>query len=122
MARILVVDDDEGVRETLNLFLQKIGHAAAFCENGTQVLAKAKEFAPGLILLDIDMPKMDGMSLLAILRLEEFTAKTPVLFITARQRIGEAKQAMLLGAQGYLRKPFDFEVLKKEIERLVGSS
>jgi len=104
--RILIADDEEGIRESLNLILGE-EYDLAFATDGEQTLAKAKEGAYDLLLLDIKMPKLDGMEVLRRLRADG--DGLPVLMLTAYQSVELAKEAVKLGARDYLPKPFERE-------------
>ena len=104
--RILVADDEEGIRESLNLILGE-GYDLEFARDGEETLAKLREDAFSLILLDIKMPKLDGLEVLRRLKGTDFA--TPTIILTAYQSIELAKEAVKLGALDYLPKPFERE-------------
>lgn len=103
-ARILIADDEEGVRESLGLILAEDGYAPSFATNGEEALAKLMGESFDLALLDIKMPKLDGMEVLRHLR--ERRMEVPVLVLTAYQSVELAKEAVKLGARDYVPKPF----------------
>ena len=102
--RILIADDEEGIRESLNLILGD-AYDLAFARDGEETLkaAEANQFA--LILLDVKMPKLDGLEVLK--RLKAADNRTPVVVLTAYQSVELAKEAIHLGAVNYLPKPFE---------------
>ncbi len=102
--RILIADDEEGIRESLNLILGD-DHDLSFANDGEETLAKAQSESYGAILMDIKMPKLDGLEVLK--RLRKAGVKTPVLMLTAYQSVDLAKEAVRLGACNYLPKPFE---------------
>jgi CheY-like chemotaxis protein len=106
--RILHVDDEPDIREIVQMSL---GLNADFevrgCSCGADAVAKAAEWSPFLILLDVMMPGMDGPTTLTHLRKDPRTACIPVLFMTARAQAREVEQFISLGAQGVISKPFD---------------
>lgn len=106
--RILVVDDEPNIRESLQLLL-KTNFDVAVAENGERALELVEQGAPDLILLDVLMPKLDGLSTLKALR--ERRIKTPVIMLTATSTVRTAVDAMKFGAADYLSKPFDVESL-----------
>ena len=114
--RILIADDEENIRESLNLILGEI-YDLAFAKNGEEALAQLRSGAFELALLDIKMPKLDGMEVLK--RLKETNHATPVLMLTAYQSVEIAKEAIKLGAMDYLPKPFDREHLLTTIRGIL---
>lgn len=106
--RILHVDDDPLMRDIVELSL---GLDPAFtlvsCASGDEGLATAADWAPDLILCDVMMPDMEGPDMLARLRHEPATAKTPVIFMTARVQPDEIEHLKSLGAIAVIAKPFD---------------
>jgi CheY-like chemotaxis protein len=106
--RILHVDDDPDIREIVELSLSlDPSFAVMSCACGDDALAKAADQAPDLILCDVMMPGMDGPAVLARLRENGNTAKTPVVFMTARAQTRELEHFKSLGAAAVITKPFD---------------
>jgi DNA-binding NtrC family response regulator len=103
-ARILVADDEEGVRESLSLILSEDDYTFAFASSGEEALQRLMQEPFDLALLDIKMPKLDGLEVLRSLR--ERRLIVPVLILTAYQSVELAKEAVKLGAVNYLPKPF----------------
>lgn len=103
-ARILVADDEEGVRESLSLILSEDDYTFAFAASGEEALQRLTREPFDLALLDIKMPKLDGLEVLRSLR--ERRLIVPVLILTAYQSVELAKEAVKLGAVNYLPKPF----------------
>ena len=104
--RILIADDEEGIRESLNLILGE-EYDLIFAKDGEETLARLSNEIFDLALLDIKMPKLDGMEVLK--RVKSNGMKTPVVILTAYQSIELAKEAVRLGALDYLPKPFERE-------------
>lgn len=108
MTRILYVDDDPDIREVALMALELDGSLEVrACASGADALQVAPDFQPALILLDVMMPQMDGLTTLARLRGDPRTAAIPVVFITARTQSAEVAQLKELGALGVIPKPFD---------------
>lgn len=106
--RILHIDDDADIREIVQFSLAlDPGLTSRSCASGGDALAIAAEWAPDLILCDVMMPGMDGPATLARLRQNPKTAKTPIVFMTARAGLDELKHLMSLGATAVFTKPFD---------------
>jgi DNA-binding response OmpR family regulator len=102
--RILIADDEEGIRESLSLILGD-EHELAFATDGQEALDKLSREPFELVLLDIKMPKLDGLEVLR--RLQGNGVTTPILVLTAYQSVELAKEAIKLGARDYLPKPFE---------------
>ncbi len=103
-ARVLVIDDDPGVRELLARTLAKEGFNVATASSGEQGVARAKDFAPAVITLDVMMPGMDGWAVLAALKNDPVTAHIPVVMVSM---VDERRVGYALGAAAYLTKPID---------------
>ena len=114
---ILVVDDELSIRESLSGWLEQDGYAVESAADGPAALAKAQETHYDIMLLDVKMPRMDGITVLKKLR--ESNADTAVVVMTAHGAIQDAVEAMKLGAHDYLLKPFDLEEMSLIIEKLV---
>lgn len=104
-AKVLVVDDSRAIRQSLGRALAEAGYQVLQAGNGQEGLEVAREQHPQLMLLDVDMPVLDGMSTLRRMRDDPELREIPVLFLTARTSAEEVAQGLGLGAQDYLRKP-----------------
>lgn len=116
IATILVVDDMEANRAVLARRLEKFGYAVISVESGHAALALVARTIPDIILLDYMMPQMNGIEVLHELRAKAETQEVPVIMVTARAE-GEATiEALEAGADDYVTKPIDFDVLRARIE------
>lgn len=106
MAKVLVIEDQEVLRESILNILNTRGFNAIGAEDGRRGLQLATEWVPDLILCDIRMPELDGYEVLSSLRQDPLTATIPFLFLTAETIQTVASKGQLLGANGYLLKPF----------------
>ena len=102
--RILIADDEDGVPESLKLIL-KPAYELTFAKNGQEAIRHLQKQRFGLVLLDVKMPKADGIEVLRWVR--RHRAKMPVLMLTAYQSVEVAKAAIKLGAVNYVPKPFE---------------
>jgi CheY-like chemotaxis protein len=113
---VLVVDDDESIRESVAMFLIDEGYPVAVAGDGDEALERVAERSPALILLDIRMPRMNGIEFAAAYRALP-GPHAPIVVMTAgrdaRQRAEE------IGADGYLAKPFDLDDLVAAVARRV---
>jgi two-component system response regulator FixJ len=104
-----VVDDDEAMRDSLNLLLASAGYAACVYESALQLLARAGELEPGCIVTDVRMPEMDGLEL--VNELKRRGASHPIVVLTGHGDVSLAVQAMKAGVVEFIEKPFEDEVL-----------
>ena len=114
-ARILVVDDEAGMRDFLSILLQREGHRVVAAANGKEALRLAREGRFDLVISDIRMPQLDGVGLLGGLR--EADPEMPVILITAFASASSTIEAMKQGAFDYLTKPFKVEEIKGVVTR-----
>jgi DNA-binding response OmpR family regulator len=112
LAHILLVDDDPLLRRSLALNLEEAGYRASTAASAEDALALAARDRPGLVLLDIGLPGMDG---LAALRHFQSRLGVPVIFVTARRRELDEVLGLELGAEDYITKPFSQDVLLARI-------
>jgi len=111
--RVLVVDDDPNVQEILREFLSAKGYEIITAGDGAEGLRRVKEERPHLILLDIQMPKMDGLEVLRQLR--QIDKEVSVIMITSVNEQEIARQAIELGAFDYIVKPLDLPYLEQSL-------
>ena len=116
MKKILVIEDNQDVRENLAEILTLSGYATSTAENGKIGAAKAQAERPDLILCDIMMPELDGYGVLHILSRSAKTADIPFIFLTAKAEKEDFRRGMSLGADDYITKPFDDVALLQTIE------
>ena len=107
--RVLVVEDDRDIARLVELALEQRGFEVCCAHNGPSGLTAAKEFAPAAVILDIMLPKMDGVGVLKKLR--GSGNRVPVIMLTARDTTPDKVHSLDLGADDYLTKPFDLEEL-----------
>jgi DNA-binding response OmpR family regulator len=103
MAAVLVVDDDPKIRELLRLYLDRDGHQVVFAADGAEALAAAAERTPDLVLLDVMLPRIDGLEVCRRLRER---SDVPILLLTARSGDSDKVIGLDLGADDYVVKPF----------------
>ena len=115
MKRVLVVDDDESIRETFLYHLDRAGYDVAVAATAEEALGRLAEVEPGVVITDIRMPGMDGLELLA--RIREASPEIDVVVITAHEDMQSASQAMRQGAFDYLVKPLDLDRIETLVER-----
>ena len=106
MKKILVIEDEQVIRENILKLLKAEGFEVTGAENGAQGLSAAVSNLPDVIICDVMMPELDGYGVLAALRSHPVTATVPFVFLTGKAERSEVRQGMELGADDYLTKPF----------------
>ena len=107
----LIVDDSRVVRKVARRILEAHGYTVAEAADGQQALDACRDGLPDCVLLDWNMPVMDGLSFLRALRAEHGPGNPPVVFCTTENDMAHIAQAIENGAQEYIMKPFDEEIL-----------
>jgi len=116
-ARILVADADEQMRRLLKMVLEREGYAVSEARDGLDALDQIERHPPDLVLLDVDMPRLDGFGVLEELRARVNTASLPVVMLTGR--IESESEALDLGAQDFLAKPVQPTSLKARVRAVL---
>ncbi len=116
MARVLVVEDDPVIRETVAFNLQRDGHEVLTAADGAAGLERARAESPDLIVLDVMLPRMSGLDVCRVLRTE---TPTPILMLTARDAEADVVQGLELGADEYVTKPFSMRELRARVASLL---
>ena len=115
-SKILIADDEVEIRDLINGFLTKVGYKIFEAENGRDALNIAKLENPELILLDINMPEMDGTDVKVKLNENKSTANIPVIFVTGNIDTSDKVQGFNLGIDDYITKPFSLKELLARVE------
>ncbi len=118
-ARILLVDDEPGIRTAVQAYLQDEGFDVTTAQDGEEGLQKAKQIMPDVVLTDVMMPRSDGYELLRQLREDERLGGTPVIFLTAKGMTIDRTQGYLAGVDDYISKPFDPDELVARVKNVV---
>lgn len=118
--RALIVEDEKNLLEELKRQLTQEGYSVDSAENGEDGLFMGKEYNYDIVILDIGLPKMDGLEVIAALRAEK--RSFPILLLTARSSWQDKVSGLNSGADDYLAKPFQFEELKARINALIRRS
>jgi CheY-like chemotaxis protein len=118
--RVLVVDDDRVIQQLLEVNLELEGYlVAGTASDGREAIAMAAELKPDLILLDIMMPKMDGLEVCRHLKADPKLSKIPIVLLSARAQDMDIREGLEIGADAYLTKPFDPVELLDVVGRLL---
>ncbi|MCK4881662.1 MAG: response regulator, partial [Candidatus Omnitrophica bacterium] len=118
--KILIVDDEVEVRNVLTIFFDKKGYKTQEAENGEQAIEIVRSEDFPVVLLDIDMPVMDGLTTLE--KLLEMKPEICVVMVTGRQDEDKVQKALELGAYNYVLKPFEFLYLELIIKSKLDSA
>jgi two-component system response regulator ChvI len=119
MATIALVDDDENILASVSMFLENEGYHVRSYTDGASALAALSEAPPDLAILDIKMPRMDGLELLRRLRQ---TTNLPVIFLTSKDDEVDEVVGLNLGADDYIKKPFSQRLLGERIKAILRRS
>lgn len=122
MAKILVVDDDARNLRLAVTLIEEAGHAVLAAEGGAEGVAAAQAHTPDLVLMDVQMPDMDGIAALKCLRAEPRTAGLKVVALTALAMKGDAERLLAEGFDGYLEKPIRYKEFLAGVAALLEAS
>jgi two-component system, cell cycle response regulator DivK len=116
---ILIVEDEPRNLKLLRDLLQRFGHVTIEAADGEQGVALAREKIPDLILMDIMMPKMDGLEATRIIKADTKTKHIPILALTSYAMKGDKEKTIEAGCNAYIAKPVDIQEVLKAIEDLL---
>lgn len=120
MKKILIVDDEQDIVESLKFVLEAAGYTCYSAFNGEDGLRLAKELLPDLIILDVMMPKINGYKISRLLKYDSKYKNIPILMITARSQEEDKLIGEETGADEYITKPFDLDDVVKKVEQYLG--
>jgi two-component system chemotaxis response regulator CheY len=120
MAKVLVIDDSVSVRRLVAATLTSEGHVVTESANGAQALGLANKTQFDLLLVDLNMPVMDGLTVIRLIRPMPAYQRTPMLILTTDSTPAKMKIAKDIGATGWLVKPFDPEQLLGTVRKVLG--
>jgi len=122
MAKILLVEDNEMNRDMLSRRLQRRGHEVLVAGDGADGVAKARAEIPGLILMDMSLPVLDGWEATRQIKADPATSGIPVIALTAHAMSEDRERALSAGCDDYDTKPVEFPRLIGKIDALLGAS
>ena len=115
--RVLVVDDSQDGAESLGMTLQLAGHEVALAYDGVEAIERAAQFRPDVILMDVGMPRLNGLDATRRIRQEPWGAAVTIIALTGRGQEGDRDQSRAAGCNGHLVKPVAFD----ELLRILGA-
>jgi len=115
--RVLIIDDDPVFARLLEVDLQVAGYAVSTARDGYKGIEAARKGRPDLIIMDIMMPGMDGHKTSELLKKSHLTADIPIIYVTAKDGLLDEELAMELGADFFLKKPYEPDVLLSHIRK-----
>jgi DNA-binding response OmpR family regulator len=116
---VLAADDDEDILALVKFRLERSGYTVLQARDGEEALELARERKPDLAVLDVMMPKLDGLELTRRLRAEEATSRMPIILLTARAQDTDVQQGFDAGADDYIRKPFSPQELRARVQAML---
>jgi len=121
MPKILLVEDNEFNRDMLSRRLQRRGFEVAIAEDGEQGIAAAQQGNPDLILMDMDLPVVDGWEATRRLKSDSATRSVPIIALTAHAMQSDCDRAYRAGCDDFATKPIEFAILLDKINRALGT-
>lgn len=119
VSTILVAEDDAPIRELIRTRLQHAGYDVVLARTGAEAVSRILNIPLQGVVLDINMPQIDGFEVLKIMKETPSVSRTPVLMLTARHAEADVRRALVLGARDYLTKPFSEQQLVARVARLL---
>jgi DNA-binding response OmpR family regulator len=120
-ARVLIAEDDDSLRRLLEIRLSANGFELRCADDGVRALELMQDWVPDVVVCDVMMPRLSGLSVVREMRERGDTADVPVLLLTARCFDEDIQEVMHLGGVTYMPKPFDFKQLGEKVDALLRS-
>jgi DNA-binding response OmpR family regulator len=117
---VLAADDDEDILELIVFRLERSGYTVLQARDGAEALELARRSRPDLAVLDVMMPKMDGVELTRRLREDDSTRRMPIILLTAKTQEADVERGFDAGADDYIRKPFSPQELRARVQAILG--
>ena len=113
--KILIVDDAQIDRSNLEKIVSEAGHQTLLADSGVQAIERAKRDKPDLILMDVNMPDMDGFAATRKLKADDATKGIPIVFVTSKNQKADLAWGQMLGAKGFITKPYSKEQILAQL-------
>jgi DNA-binding response OmpR family regulator len=121
-AKVLVVDDEPEITDIVETFLSEAGYTVTVENHSRQAIAKAKEFKPDVVILDIMMPDIDGYAICQEIKQDPALASVPIIFLTGKDRNDDMGRSFKAGGDMFIKKPFSCERLLEIVNLVVMST
>jgi len=119
---VLLIEDNEQNRYLVTFLLERSGYTVTACIDGARGIEAARSTTPALVLLDIQLPVMDGYAVARALRQNEALRKTPIVAVTSYAMPGDREKALEAGCTGYIEKPINPDTFVAEVERALSAA
>jgi twitching motility two-component system response regulator PilH len=113
--KVLIVDDMQADRANLERIVSEAGHQTLLADNGASAVERARRDRPDLILMDVNMPEVDGFAATRMLKADEATKNIPVVFVSGKNQKADMAWGQMLGAKGYITKPYSREQILAQL-------
>jgi DNA-binding response OmpR family regulator len=120
-SKVLIIDDDVGIRKLLSKFLEREKFETIVAEDGLEGVEMAKKNHPDLIIMDIIMPRMDGLTAARLIKFYKPLSNVPIVFLSAKDAEKEIELAQEARAEVYITKPFDIHKVIQVVKELLSS-
>ncbi|MCM2272141.1 MAG: response regulator [candidate division Zixibacteria bacterium] len=121
-AKVLVVDDEPEITEIVETFLTEAGYTVSVENHSRQAIAKAIQFKPDVVILDIMMPELDGYAICQEIKQDPKLANVPIIFLTGKDRNDDMGRSFKAGGDMFIKKPFSCERLLEIVNLVVMST
>ena len=122
MPKILIIDDDEDLRSLLTIYFEGLGFNATCANDGDEGLTQAREHQPDVIILDINMPTLDGFNTLRALKNNAATEHIPVVVLSSFDHVDNRTMVHKTGCAAFVNKPVELDQLRNFVERALNDS
>ena len=120
--KILIIDDSNTIRRSAEMFLQQAGYDVVLAEDGFDALSKISDHNPGIIFVDVMMPRLDGYQTCALIKQNPVYKSTPVIMLSSKDGLFDRARGRLAGSDRYLTKPFNKEDLIRTVLDYTGNT
>ncbi|HAH32289.1 MAG TPA: hypothetical protein DCL44_08250 [Elusimicrobia bacterium] len=120
--KILIVEDDALIAELLLDNIEGLGYTTFVAYDGETGWALAKKETPDLVIQDIGLPSMDGITLCQLIKSKSTTKHARIIMLTGKKMVGDMENAFTAGADAYINKPFEWSRVLKHIQKLLGET
>jgi two-component system, cell cycle response regulator DivK len=121
MQKVLVIEDNEDNMNLITFILHKNGYSTVWAETGGKGIELAVQEKPDFIIIDIQLPDIDGFQVLPLIRSSNLNAKVPIIAMTSYAMSGDRERLLNAGCTGYIEKPIDPGTVMAEIKRIIGN-